>query len=643
MRHSRPANTVRRAGTRLARYARRARLRRSIRVLAGSGLLSPPWYLAQAPARSGDAAGDWVLRGRLEGRSPNPLFEAQWCNPDGWRGDEDPLLLLARGQWPARGVHPLLAADVALAPFLASVVQTDLLPMPAGSLAPPTTWGLWTEVLSAAQHVLDAEVARRSPRVSLQWDRVADATFVRRWSETERAPKPEPLVSIVMPVRNRPGLVLQAISSVQAQSYPMWELLVVDDGSDDTTPDVVEAASTQDPRVRLLRRQAQGVCSARNAGIAAAAGGYVAFLDSDNEWSPHFLQVMVAVMRANGLRAAFAVVEEQSEAGTRFRTFDGDVQDLRTGNFVDLNVLVVDAALLAQTGGFDESLRRMVDYDLVWRVAEHERPVLVPFVGVRYRGHAAGTDRISVREPLSWDDVVKSRRLLDWDALREGVLRRDPGLVSVIVPVRQDWQAANATVRAVLDAGAGAAHRIEVIVVDNASTPGTWRLLWALVGLDPRVRMLRSPVDLHRAAAVSVALPSSGGATIVVVPAAAMPSTKGLATLVDLVRSGTVEAVRGASCGRCSCCPDADVVAVDAAGLIRLGGLDPLFVNEFEVDDLMRRISGDDPGSPVPLSLHDPAKARAYERPTPAQHSDNVREWRRRWPDADLPPERSGE
>lgn len=592
-------------------------------------------------ARSGDAATDWLVRGRREDRSPNPLFESQWVDPDGWDGSSDPLLRYLQNPDPDRGAHPLHDPCRPLGPLLTGLEDDDLLRTPPGSSAPPMTWKQWRQLLDGAQDVLDREVERAArPRTTTEWDEQRDADYVRRWTRTSVPLGPDPVVSVVMPVRDRPGLVSRAIESVRAQSFSHWELVVVDDGSQDSTPDVVEAIANQDPRVRLLRRPAAGVCSARNAGIEAACGRYVAFLDSDNEWTPHFLTVMSEVMTADGLRSAFAVIEEQSDTGKRYRNYVGDVEDLRTGNFVDLNVLVVERSLLAEVGGFDPALRRMVDYDLAWRIAEHGPVTLLPFVGVRYRASTSAADRISVRESLSWDDVVKVRRIVDWHALDTGLATRRADLLSVVVPVRQDWRAARDTVQAALGLPAPEGFDVEVVVVDNASRPGTWRLLWAMFGAEPRVRILRSPVDLHRAAATSLGVAATCGRLIVVLPAGTLPGS-GWPRIIDPLRAGSTAVVAPAADDPVGGAGGSEVLATTAECYVALRGLDPLFVNEFEVADFVLRVSSDKLGPVVRLAAQESVQTRPYERPTARHHDENVREWGRRWPGTPVPPTRA--
>ncbi len=105
-------------------------------------------------------------------------------------------------------------------------------------------------------------------------------------------------VSVVIPVYNRAKTVLRAIASVLAQSHPVLEVVVVDDGSDDGTAAVVEALA--DPRVRVIRHPAnRGAASARNTGIKAARGDLIALLDSDDQWMPRKLEKQVRVLASS--------------------------------------------------------------------------------------------------------------------------------------------------------------------------------------------------------------------------------------------------------------------------------------------------------------------------------------------------------
>jgi glycosyltransferase involved in cell wall biosynthesis len=105
-----------------------------------------------------------------------------------------------------------------------------------------------------------------------------------------------PEVSIILPTYNRVDVIGRAIASILQQTHTDWELLVVDDGSTDGT---LARLQGLDPRIRLLPQPNQGVAAARNTGIAAARGRYVAFMDSDDEWRPQFLALTTAFLRAH--------------------------------------------------------------------------------------------------------------------------------------------------------------------------------------------------------------------------------------------------------------------------------------------------------------------------------------------------------
>lgn len=98
-----------------------------------------------------------------------------------------------------------------------------------------------------------------------------------------------------MPAYNRADTILRSVRSVQAQTFGDWELLIVDDGSTDQTADLV---SSLDTRIRVIRQDNQGITGARNTGLRASTGRHLAFLDSDDEWLPHHLELCTAFLRA---------------------------------------------------------------------------------------------------------------------------------------------------------------------------------------------------------------------------------------------------------------------------------------------------------------------------------------------------------
>ncbi len=115
------------------------------------------------------------------------------------------------------------------------------------------------------------------------------------------------LFSIIMPLYNKPHTVVRAIRSIQKQTLTDWKLFVIDDGSSDNSPDLVRQIS--DSRIELIHQDNQGPGNARNTGLARADSEYVAFLDSDDEWYPWYLQ---------NVRDAFET-KDVGLIGTRYR------------------------------------------------------------------------------------------------------------------------------------------------------------------------------------------------------------------------------------------------------------------------------------------------------------------------------------
>jgi glycosyltransferase involved in cell wall biosynthesis len=185
----------------------------------------------------------------------------------------------------------------------------------------------------------------------------------------------KPLVSVVIPTYNRAHLLSRAIRSALAQDFPELEVIVVDDGSTDETPQSV----SQFEAVRVITfEHNRGGAATRNAGIEAARGEFVAFLDSDDEWLPTKTRRQVDVMRgSSAIGAVYCRYFVQDDAtGQRIEGFS----ELYTGSIRpvlfrgrcprSVSLFLVRRAALEQVGGFDESLAGFQDADLWIRLSD---------------------------------------------------------------------------------------------------------------------------------------------------------------------------------------------------------------------------------------------------------------------------------
>src|SRR5690554_4163648 len=128
-----------------------------------------------------------------------------------------------------------------------------------------------------------------------------------------------PLVSIISPSYNSSSYITNTIDSVLSQTNNNWEMLIIDDCSTDNSVEVIQSFIDKDPRIKLIQlTENSGAAVARNKGIEAAKGRYIAFLDSDDAWSPDKLEKQLAFMQANDYPFTFAAYDKVNEAGKVF-------------------------------------------------------------------------------------------------------------------------------------------------------------------------------------------------------------------------------------------------------------------------------------------------------------------------------------
>jgi glycosyltransferase involved in cell wall biosynthesis len=189
-------------------------------------------------------------------------------------------------------------------------------------------------------------------------------------------------VSVVIPTYNRARYVTKAIESVLAQSYTSFEIIVVDDGSTDDTQAVLQPYAN---RIRIISQKNSGPGAARNAGIQAARGRWIAFLDSDDEWSPEKLAAQIADLEQHpDLVAHFTNVMFELSNGQTVSLFEvrgfkdrhasGSVLErplthVLIDEIVVLPTFIARRDVLLDAGLFDTHVRVAEDRDLLMRVA----------------------------------------------------------------------------------------------------------------------------------------------------------------------------------------------------------------------------------------------------------------------------------
>ena len=190
-------------------------------------------------------------------------------------------------------------------------------------------------------------------------------------------------VSVIIPLYNREALVVETLASVQAQTYPHWEAVVVDDGSTDQSYEAVEQWAAQDERIRLLHRSRnpKGAPTCRNIGVEQAIGDYLIFLDSDDRLAPFCLEqrTRCVALYPEADFLVFSTVSFEKNQGDTNRlwnvatTEDDLTRFLRGDSVWQTSGPIHKKSSFLALGGFDESLSYWQDYELHIRMLS-QRP-----------------------------------------------------------------------------------------------------------------------------------------------------------------------------------------------------------------------------------------------------------------------------
>ena len=230
-------------------------------------------------------------------------------------------------------------------------------------------------------------------------------------------------VSVVIPTRDRPALLAHTLRTVLWQEDVDAEVLVVDDGIGSDTGAVLERVG--DSRVHLLRNSGPpGVSGARNSGIAAAKGHWIAFVDDDDLWAPGKLRAQLSVAEEAGAAWVYAgdvTVDEdlRVRGGAPPPAPEQMIGDLRKYNSVPAGAsnVVVRRDVLDAVGGFDTELRTSEDWDLWLRLAATSLPASVPRPLVALRIHRGMASR-AVDQMLADIDTIAHRHGIPVDRAR---------------------------------------------------------------------------------------------------------------------------------------------------------------------------------------------------------------------------------
>ncbi len=247
-------------------------------------------------------------------------------------------------------------------------------------------------------------------------------------------------ISVIIPAYNRALTIARAIESVKAQTYKVAEIIVVDDGSSDSTAEVVKSYDG----VLLLRQNNQGVSAARNNGAMMASSDWLAFLDSDDEFLPQKLECQVELHRAD-LKCKVSYTDEiwirdgieVSVAKKYHKPYSNLFEASLNECIVAPSSVVIERSYFDAIGGFDESFEICEDYDLWLRILQKDTIALIDQKLIRKYGGADdqlsrkhwGMDRWRVRtlhkllEQDSSNSLVRSTLVSKYTLLLRGAIK----------------------------------------------------------------------------------------------------------------------------------------------------------------------------------------------------------------------------
>lgn len=206
-----------------------------------------------------------------------------------------------------------------------------------------------------------------------------------------------PMVSIVVPTYGRLPLLRKAVASVIGQTFSDWELIVVNDGSTDGTREYLEVID--DPRLRPLSVEHGGITSARSAGLRAARGQWVAFLDSDDLWLPGKLEMQLRRLAAQPTcrwsYTGYSLIDTEGaplpeRSALLPRPVSGCILEpiLRFKVSTPVQTMLVQRSLIEEIGGFDAAIPFLSDYDFALRLAACSEACALPEALTLIREHA---------------------------------------------------------------------------------------------------------------------------------------------------------------------------------------------------------------------------------------------------------------
>jgi O-antigen biosynthesis protein len=255
---------------------------------------------------------------------------------------------------------------------------------------------------------------------------------IKRRKEIGAAPD-KPLVSVIVPTYNRPDMLGETLQSILRQTYPNIEILVVNDAG--ASVEGVIASLDPGVRIRYLQHDRnRGLAAARNTGIRAARGMYIAYLDDDDVYYPDHIETLVRFLETSEYSVAYTdayrahqLIRSTNHYEITQRdlpySFDFDSNKFLFENYIPVLCLMHRKKCLDTVGLFDEALKRTEDWDLWIRMSRQYSFAHIPTVTAEFRWRSDGSSMVtSAREPFAWAALHMFHKYRDYAAGNENAL-----------------------------------------------------------------------------------------------------------------------------------------------------------------------------------------------------------------------------
>ncbi|MGE5799190.1 MAG: glycosyltransferase, partial [Syntrophaceae bacterium] len=361
----------------------------------------------------------------------------------------------------------------------------------------------------------------------MQWDKDEGNNSLQpvgedRSREASRPVTNPPLVSVIVPTYNRPDQLVAALKSILAQTYRNVEIIVVNDCGTDVEPRI--SSLNQDRSITYVKHgKNRGLAAARNTGIKVARGKYIAYLDDDDLFYPPHVETLVRALESGEYKVAYtdAYRAHQEKRNGEYAvtkrdvpySFDFDYDRILTTNFIPVLCFMHERACVEETGLFDESLKRLEDWDMWIRMSRKFKFAHIKELTCEFSWRTDGTTMSSGQ----MDEFVEARkRIADkyFSAPPSGAPRpryaekAKESLVSIVILT---FNQMNYTKECVESIRKHTPEPHEILFVDNGSTDGTTQWLRKLSRENGRYRLIENKTNLGFAKGCNQGIEAASG------------------------------------------------------------------------------------------------------------------------------------